>query len=55
MIGPGLQRNFRLSLYERIFYDKEIKIWIKEIVKKVITGELDDKLVYRKRLQEGYR
>ncbi len=47
-----LAKEFQVELYERIFYDKEIKIWIKEIVKKVYSGEFDDKLVYRKRLRK---
>ncbi len=47
-----LAKEFQVELYERIFYEKEIRSWIKEVVKKVSTGELDDKLVYRKRLRK---
>ncbi len=47
-----LAKEFQVELYERIFYEKEIKTWIKEIVKKVYSGKFDDKLVYRKRLRK---
>ena len=47
-----LAKEFQVELYERIFYEKEIKSWIKEVVRKVSTGEFDDKLVYRKRLRK---
>ncbi len=47
-----LAKEFQVELYERIFYEKEIKSWIKEVVKKVYSGEFDDKLVYRKRLRK---
>ena len=47
-----LAKEFQVELYERIFYEKEIKDWIREIVKKVNSGEFDDKLVYRKRLRK---
>ncbi|HSD63818.1 MAG TPA: DNA polymerase II [Ignavibacteriaceae bacterium] len=47
-----LAKEFQVELYERIFYEKEIKNWIKEVVKKINSGEFDDKLVYRKRLRK---
>ncbi len=47
-----LAKEFQVELYERIFYEKEIKDWIREVVKKVSSGEFDDKLVYRKRLRK---
>ncbi len=47
-----LSKDFQVELYERIFYGKEVKDWIKEVVKKVNSGEFDDKLVYRKRLRK---
>ncbi len=47
-----LAKEFQVELYERIFYEKEIKSWIKEVVKNVYTGQFDDKLVYRKRLRK---
>lgn len=47
-----LAKEFQVELYERIFYGEEIKNWIKDVVKKVNSGEFDDKLVYRKRLRK---
>jgi DNA polymerase-2 len=47
-----LAKEFQVELYERIFYEREIKSWIKEVVKKVYSGEFDEKLVYRKRLRK---
>lgn len=47
-----LAKEFQVELYERIFYGNDVKNWIKEIVKKVNSGEFDDKLVYRKRLRK---
>jgi DNA polymerase II len=47
-----LAKEFQVELYEKIFYGKDVKEWIKEIVNKVNSGEFDDKLVYRKRLRK---
>jgi len=47
-----LAKEFQLELYNRIFNNAEIENWLREIVKKVKTGEYDDKLVYRKRLRK---
>jgi DNA polymerase-2 len=47
-----LAKEFQVELYERIFYGKEIKNWIKDIVKGVNNGEYDEKLIYRKRLRK---
>jgi DNA polymerase-2 len=47
-----LAKEFQVELYERIFYGKEVKDWIREVVRKVSTGDYDDKLVYRKRLRK---
>ena len=47
-----LAKEFQVELYERIFYEKEVKDWIREVVKKITSGDFDDKLVYRKRLRK---
>lgn len=47
-----LAKEFQVELYERIFYGKEVKDWIKEVVRRVYSGEFDDKLIYRKRLRK---
>jgi DNA polymerase-2 len=48
-----LAKEFQVELYERIFYGREVKNWIKEVVKRVNSGEFDDKLIYRKRLRKN--
>lgn len=47
-----LAKEFQVELYNRIFNNEEIENWLREIVKKVKTGEYNDKLVYRKRLRK---
>lgn len=47
-----LAKEFQVELYERIFYEKEVRDWIREVVKKITSGDFDDKLVYRKRLRK---
>jgi DNA polymerase-2 len=47
-----LAKEFQIELYSRIFNNEEIENWLREIVKKVKSGEYDDKLVYRKRLRK---
>jgi len=47
-----LAKEFQVELYNRIFNNEEIEIWLREFVKKVKDGEYDDKLVYRKRLRK---
>lgn len=47
-----LAKEFQVELYSRIFNNEEIENWLREIVKKVKSGEYDDKLVYRKRLRK---
>lgn len=47
-----LAKEFQVELYSRIFNNEEIENWLREIVRKVKSGEYDDKLVYRKRLRK---
>ncbi len=47
-----LAKEFQVELYNRIFNNEEIETWLREVVKKVKSGEYDDKLVYRKRLRK---
>ena len=47
-----LAKEFQVELYSRIFNNEDIENWLREIVKKVKSGEYDDKLVYRKRLRK---
>ncbi len=47
-----LAKDFQAELYNRIFNNLEVYDWIKSEVKKVYSGELDNKLIYRKRLRK---
>lgn len=47
-----LAKEFQMELYERIFTNKEIHNWIRDVVSRIRKGELNDKLVYRKRLRK---
>ncbi len=47
-----LAKDFQAELYNRIFNNMEVYDWIKSVVKKVYSGELDNKLIYRKRLRK---
>jgi len=48
-----LAKEFQVELYRRIFSGREIEEWIRSVVSKVSNGELDEKLIYRKRLRKG--
>ncbi|HSR16713.1 MAG TPA: DNA polymerase II, partial [Ignavibacteriaceae bacterium] len=47
-----LAKEFQMELYERVFTNKEIHNWIRDVVSRIRKGELNDKLVYRKRLRK---
>ena len=46
-----LAREFQRELYARIFTDKPVDELIRTTTTKLLAGELDEKLVYRKRLR----
>lgn len=48
----NLAKEFQVELYNRVFHNKEIEEWLKEVVSKVRSGEFDEKLIYRKRLRK---
>jgi DNA polymerase II len=50
-----LAKEFQAELYHRVFNDLEIESWINSIVTKIYSGELDDKLIYKKRLRKDLR
>jgi DNA polymerase-2 len=53
-----LAREFQEELYRRIFMHEDYADYVKDITAKVLAGEKDDLLVYRKRLRrrlEDYR
>ena len=45
-----LAKNFQSELFERFFKDLELVEWIKDFVNRLKNGELDNQLVYKKRL-----
>jgi DNA polymerase-2 len=46
-----LARQFQRELFRRIFHDEPYEDYIQEVAADLKSGELDDKLVYRKRLR----
>ena len=48
-----LAKEFQVELYQRIFHNSEITEWIRKIVTSVKNGEIDDKLIYHKRLRKN--
>lgn len=46
-----LAREFQQALYERIFKGEPFEQWLRDYVARTLAGELDDKLVLRKRLR----
>lgn len=47
-----LAKNFQFELYDRVLREKEIDQWIRELLKKLKAGELDQDLIYSKRLRK---
>ena len=45
-----LAKKFQSELFERFFRDQELIEWIKDYVSRLKDGELDDLLVYKKKL-----
>ncbi len=45
-----LAKKFQFELFERFFRDLELVEWIKDYINRLKDGELDDLLVYKKRL-----
>ncbi|MFP6663961.1 MAG: DNA polymerase II [Deltaproteobacteria bacterium] len=50
---PELSRRVQRGLLERLFQNQEILPWLKEVIASVRAGEVDDELVYVKRLRKG--
>lgn len=47
-----LAKEFQYELYRRLLTGVEVRDWIIGLIKKILNGELDDKLIYRKRLRK---
>jgi DNA polymerase II len=46
-------KEFQLSLLDKVFHKKDLKSFIKEYVKKIESGKMDEKLIYRKTLRKN--
>lgn len=46
-----LAQEFQQELYQRIFHRQPYQDYVREYVARTLSGEFDDKLVYRKRLR----
>ncbi len=47
-----LAKEFQVELYDKVFHNKEITSWLRNLIDKINRGKFDDKLVYRKRLRK---
>lgn len=50
---PVVSRRLQEGILERVFTDREPMPFVKEVVDRVRAGELDDELVYVKRIRKG--
>jgi DNA polymerase-2 len=48
-----LAKDVQRELYQRLFTDEPVEVYLAEVVKRVRNGELDEALVYRKNLRKG--
>jgi DNA polymerase II len=48
-----LAKEVQRELYQRLFTDEPVEVYLADVVKRVRNGELDDALVYRKNLRKG--
>jgi DNA polymerase-2 len=48
-----LAKQVQRELYQRLFTDQAVDVYLSDIVKQVRAGKLDDALVYRKNLRKG--
>ena len=46
-----MAKSFQLALYERVFADQDVKDYVLQVVEQTRNGELDEQLVYRKRIR----
>jgi DNA polymerase-2 len=50
---PAVTRRLQTGMLERMFRDEDVLPYVREVVTQVLAGELDDELVYAKRLRKG--
>ena len=51
----ALAKQVQRELYQRLFTDQPVDVYLADVVKQVRNGELDDALVYRKNLRKDAR
>ena len=49
----ALAKQVQRELYQRLFTDQSVDVYLSDIVKQVRNGRLDDALVYKKNLRKG--
>lgn len=47
-----LAKDFQVELYQKVFNNEEIIDWVRQFVSRLLEGNYNDKLVYRKRLRK---
>jgi DNA polymerase-2 len=50
---PEVAHRLQQGMLERLFTDREVAPFVKELVERTRSGELDDELVYVKRVRKG--
>jgi len=50
---PAVARRLQLGLLERLFTDQPLAPFARELVERVLAGELDEELVFVKRIRKG--
>ncbi len=50
---PAVARRLQTGLLTRLFQDEEVLPFARELVRQVLAGELDEELVYAKRVRKG--
>ncbi|MCB1860000.1 MAG: DNA polymerase II [Gammaproteobacteria bacterium] len=47
-----MARSFQQELYRRIFFGEPYRDYVKDVAKRLLSGQLDAQLIYRKRLRQ---
>lgn len=48
-----LARRVQRELFERVFHDRPVEDWLRELRASLLRGELDEELIYEKRLRQA--
>jgi DNA polymerase-2 len=47
-----LAKEFQFDLYWKVLHGEDVKPWLNNLIKRIMNGEMDEKLIYRKRLRK---